>query len=431
MNADGQTELLLRKFGWWLTILLAVGSVVSYIDRAVLGVLMQQVRADLALTNTAYGLAVNCFLLAYALFYILGGRLADQFGYRRLIPLTLAVWSLTSAAHSMARGLWSLCALRAMLGAAQGSFYPAAIRGITQWRSGSERAKSIGLLLAGICLGTLITPPVAAWTSLAFGWRIAFLITGLSGLAFLPAWMALHGWMVRKRVLAGETPHGRESGTSGAATPLSTVLGSGKFWCAAGARALSDAAWTFYLFWLPGYFQAVRGFDPKMIGMYLWIPFGVAGVGAVAGPWIAGALAQKGMPAPRARRVVLAGSAACAVVGALAFLADDAGALALVCLALMAHQSWSANIHTVITEISPPAHSAILYGITGAAGTLAGAIAQPVIGAVVDRRGYAPPFLAAGSCYVAAIVLVLLGVRTMDVITAGRPARELKTGTSA
>jgi ACS family hexuronate transporter-like MFS transporter len=317
--------------------------------------------------------------------------------------------------------------LRAMLGAAEGSFYPAAIRGITQFHAGLERGKSIGLLLAGICLGALITPPVAAWTSLAFGWRMTFLITGLSGLAFLPAWMALHRSMERKGVLPCERPDGGENGTAGAGTPLAAVLGSTKFWSAASARALSDAAWTFYLFWLPGYFQAVRGFDPKMIGIYLWIPFGVAGLGAVAGPWMAGALMHRGTPPARARKAVLAGSAVCAAVGALAFLAGDAGALALVCLALMAHQSWSANIHTLITEISPPAHAAVLYGITGAAGTLAGAIAQPIVGSVVDRQGYAPPFLAAGCCYLVAIVLVLLGVRTMEVITAGRAA----TGTSA
>lgn len=418
MKTDNQTDRL-RRFAWWVTTLLFFGSVVSYLDRAVLGVLMQQVRHELSLSNTGYGIAVNFFLLAYALFYILGGRLADRFGYRHIVSLSLAVWSVASAAHAMVLGLISLCALRALLGAAEGSFYPAAIRGITQWHSGPDRAKGIGLLLAGICVGSLITPPMAAWTSLAFGWRAAFLVTGLVGLLLLPPWIALHRKINRAGALfRQEAPEtGPLEAPPPAAVPLLPVLRSGKFWSAAGARALSDAAWFFYLFWLPGYFQAVRGFDPKMIGQYLWIPYGAAGIGAVAGPWIAGVLVHRGVAPQRARKTVLVVSAACAALGALAFLAGDAAALALVCLALLAHQSWAANIHTVITEISPPAHAAVLYGITGATGTLAGAISQPLIGALVDWRGYTSAFLGAGSCYLIAIVLLLAGVGTIETIT--------------
>jgi MFS transporter, ACS family, hexuronate transporter len=409
-----------RSVGRWVTTLLFLGSVVSYMDRAVLGVLMQQVRSDLALSNADYGIAVNCFLVAYALFYILGGRLADRFGYRHIVSLALGIWSLASAAHAAASGLLSLCALRALLGAAEGSFYPAAIRGITCWFPGPERAKGIGWLLAGICVGSLITPPLAAWASLTSGWRAAFLVTGLAGLLLLPAWLALHRNIHRSGTLRRPAALGRasqETALPAAATPLLAVLGSGRFWSAAGARALSDAAWFFYLFWLPGYFQAVHGFNPKMIGQYLWIPYGAAGLGAVAGPWIAGILIRRGSAPERARKTVLVVSAVCAAIGALSAFAGDAQALALICLALFAHQSWAANIHTVITEISPVEHAAVLYGITGATGTLIGAVSQPLIGFLVDRSGYTPAFLGAGSCYLIAAMLLVAGVRTIETIT--------------
>jgi len=401
------------RHAWVLALLLCCGSVVNYLDRAVLGVLMQPVRAALSLSNTDYGFAVNTFLVAYAVFYVVGGRLADRFGYRRTISISLALWSLAAMAHGWARGFASLCLVRGLLGAGQGSFYPAAIRGTTEWFPGAQRAMAIGLLLAGLCVGTLITPPVAAWLFLKYGWRAAFLVTGAISLLLLPLWSLFHRPAGR-----GLTRTVADTGAMSAppedVIPLGFVLRSGKYWSAVMARALSDSAWYFYLFWLPGYFQEVRGFDAAMLGESLWIPYGAAGLGALGGPWAAGVLIRRGVEPGRARKTVLVASACGCVLGALAFLPGSAFALVLVCLALFAHLSWATNIHTVITEISPPGHTAVLYGISGATGTVLGAVAQPIIGWIVDTHGYTPAFLAAGSHYVLAAVLVIAGVGRIE-----------------
>ena len=136
---------------------------------------------------------------------------------------------------------------------------------------------------------------------------------------------------------------------------LSEVLKTRKYWCVLGARASADAAWYFYLFWIPGYFQDVRRFDLASVGRFLWIPFFSAGVGALAGAWASSGLIRRGLGLDRSRKTILFASASLCVVGASACFAPAAYlALALVSLALFGHQSFGSNIHTVITEITPP-----------------------------------------------------------------------------
>jgi ACS family hexuronate transporter-like MFS transporter len=186
------------------------------------------------------------------------------------------------------------------------------------------------------------------------------------------------------------------------------VLQRRKYWFVLVARALTDSAWYFYLFWIPGYFQEVRGFDLQMVGKLLWIPYFASDLGALGGAWASSALIQRGIGLDRGRKSILVPSAILCMFGAFTyFVSSSYVALGLVSLTLFGHQSWSSNIHTVITEITPPKHVAVLYGVTGAAGTLMGAVSQPLIGRVIDVHGYAPAFVAAGAVYVLAIVLLL------------------------
>ena len=142
-----------RQFAWALVTFFFAGSVLSYVDRSVLGVVMPQVRTDLALSNTEYGLAVNCFLMAYMAFYVLGGRLADLLGSRRTFTLNILFWSLAGIAHAAVRGLASLCVFRALLGVGEGGFFPTAMRGFSEWFPEKNRAKPVGVLMCGISLG--------------------------------------------------------------------------------------------------------------------------------------------------------------------------------------------------------------------------------------------------------------------------------------
>jgi ACS family hexuronate transporter-like MFS transporter len=399
-----------------IVLLLFVGSVINYTDRSLLSVVMPNVRRDLSLSNANYGLVIHVFLVMYAVFYILGGRIADRLGYRRTFALAVVFWSLASMAHAFVQGLRSLLLCEAMLGVAEGSYYPTAMRGIAGLFPPASRAKAVGAILSAISLGMLITPPLVAWTTLHYGWRVTFLLLGGLGLLLLPPWLWVHRQVRRAKGTLDTAPVKARDAAANASTEreltLGEVLKTRKYWCVLAARGCSDAAWYFYLFWIPAYFQDVRGLSLARVGKLLWVPYFCSFIGALAGAAASTALIRRGVSVPRSRKAALLVSASlCAFSASAGFAPTTNLALALVSLALFAHQSWSTNIHTVITEISPPKHVAILYGMTGAAGTFIGAAAQLVIGPIIDFHGYKPAFVWVAGMYVlAAGLLISAGV---------------------
>jgi ACS family hexuronate transporter-like MFS transporter len=393
-----------------ILLLLFAGSIVNYLDRSLLSVVMPNVRRDLALSNANYALAIHAFLVMYAIFYILGGRIADRMGYRRTFTLAVVFWSLASMAHTFLQGLRSLFACQALLGMGEGIYYPSAMRGAAGWFPPASRAKAVGLILSAISLGTLITPPLVAWTTLHYGWRATFLLLGALGLLLVPPWLWVHRQIQRTGVRPD--PALVEGRTSLAASEQEVTLGeflkTRKYWCMLAARGCSDAAWYFYLFWIPGYFQEARGLSLAVVGKILWVPYFCSFLGALAGAAASSALIRRGFSLHRSRLTALLISASMAAFSASAgFAPGTTQALTLVSLALFAHQSWSTNIHTVITEISPPKHVAILYGMTGAAGTFVGAGVQLILGPLIDLHGYKPAFVWAGGMYVLAAGLLM------------------------
>ena len=171
-----------NSFPRLIVLLLFAGSVINYIDRSLLSVVMPHVRRDLALSNANYGLAIHAFLVMYAVFYILGGRIADRLGYRRTFTLTVVFWSLATMAHTFVQGLRSLVLCQALLGMGEGSYYPAAMRGAAGMFPPASRAKAVGTILSAISLGMLLAPPLVAWTTLHYGWRATFLLIGCARL---------------------------------------------------------------------------------------------------------------------------------------------------------------------------------------------------------------------------------------------------------
>jgi MFS family permease len=181
-----------NKFAWLITVMFLAGCVSSYADRAAVGVVMPQIRKDLSLTNLDYGLAMNTFLMAYTILYVLGGGLVDRIGYHWSFTAMISFWSAASVLHALARGLGSLSLFRALLGIGEGGFFPAAVRGASEWFRPEDRAKPMALYLSGVSLGMLLTPPAVGWMSSGYGWRAAFVTMGAAGFLLIPFWLLLH-----------------------------------------------------------------------------------------------------------------------------------------------------------------------------------------------------------------------------------------------
>jgi ACS family hexuronate transporter-like MFS transporter len=407
------------RFAWWVMGLLFLGSVVNYMDRTAMSVVVPQIRKDLSLTNTDYGFAVNAFLLTYMVFYTVGGRLADRFGCRIMVILTIIWWSVAKILHAFAYGLGSLSVYRALLGIGEGGFYPAAMRGVAEWFSPADRAKGVGIFLCGLGVGALITPPLVAWITLHYGWRAAFVFTGAIGFLLLPPWLILHRRIRAAYGTADPAPAYREDELQQTDptedVPLGRAVRHRKFLCILAARACTDVYWFFYLFWMPAYFQDERGLSLATVGMLLWIPYLATDIGSLSGAWISSALIRRGWSIDRSRKLVLLVSASMGVTAALAYFAPSTAlAIGMISFAFLGHMSWGANIHTAITEIAPRKHIAAMYGITGSIGTMMGAVSQPIIGRLVDRLGYGPNFVGAGLLYVLAVAFLVFGVGKIE-----------------
>jgi ACS family hexuronate transporter-like MFS transporter len=182
-----------------------------------------------------------------------------------------------------------------------------------------------------------------------------------------------------------------------------------KYWFFLLARAFPDTVTFFYLFWLPGYFQVVRHYDMATVGKLLWIPFFSADVGALAGAWFSSALIARGFGLDRSRRTGPAafGAVSPSLGPARSWLPLTRSLWHWRAWRSFGHFAWSSNMQTVITEIMPRRHMATLYGLTGAAGTLLGALTQPLVGRAVDVIGYGPPFAGTAVAYVLALTMLL------------------------
>lgn len=430
------------RIAWLVVILLFCGSVLNYVDRAALSIVKTDVCRELDLSNEDYGQAMTAFLISYMILYILGGRLADRLGCRRTFLLTVVFWSLANMLHAVARGLGTLSLYRALLGLGEGGYYPTAMRGAAEWLPSKQRALAVSLFLCGLCVGTMATPWLVAQITLYHGWRAAFLVTGAMGFLLLPPWLLLHWYVKKVYGTMDPAPYYQAAnlGAAGGEDDLSVpeVLRRRKYWCLLFARALTDGAWWFYLFWIPSYFREIRRFDLETIGRILWIPYLFADIGSLAGGLASSWLIHRGLGINVARKCILIPSALLAALGGFTyFVAEPSLAVALVSIALFGHLSWATNIHTAISEVVPLRHVAVLYGTTGAVGTLMGALTQTYIGRAIDTIGYAPVFVVVGGVYLLAIVLLLAAGRierlrrpapAMEAIIASDPCTDASRG---
>jgi ACS family hexuronate transporter-like MFS transporter len=397
----------LNRLAWQVVFVLVVGSILNYVSRSALGIVMPQIRSDLGLSNAGYGVIVNSFMVFYTIFYILGGRVADRFGVRLAFYLMAVFWSLACMLHGVVRGFVDICIMRGLLGVGQGGYYPTAYRGVAEWFEPERRLKPAGFMTSGASIGALIAAPVVSWLTLRSGWRLAFFILGACCLLLVPAW-AITGKLAYANRASTSSPSEQSPNSDGSSTmPLSKAIKNRKFLCLLIARGITDAVWYFYVFWMSGYFQSVRSFNLAMVGRYLWLPYLAATLGAMISGWFNNIFLMCGFSLSSSRKIGLTLSGClCLTVIFVNYASSSALALALMSLTLLGHMAWFTYLLTAITEVSPSQHVATMFGLTGAAGTALGGLSQPLVGLTVDHIGYSPLFIACGGIFVIALILI-------------------------
>jgi len=256
---------------WRLALLVSAAIAISYLDRQTLPVAIKAISQDIPVSNEQFSLLQSSFLVAYAVMYAGGGKLMDILGTRIGFVAIMLFWSLACAGHGLATGFGMLALSRLLLGMGEGGGFPAATRAVAEWFPAHERSTAMGIINAGTAVGGVVAPPLIALVITTADWRTVFYVTGVFGVIWCVWWWysyyspeqhpRLGG--EEREILAGVIAAGR---AMEAPPRWRTLLQVRETWGLVTAKFLSDAAWYFYLFWLPKYLYDVRGFDVKLVG---------------------------------------------------------------------------------------------------------------------------------------------------------------------
>ncbi|HEY8152071.1 MAG TPA: MFS transporter, partial [Vicinamibacteria bacterium] len=331
---------------WRIAVLVSVAIAISYLDRQTLPVAIKAIEREIPVTNQQFSLLQTAFLITYAFMYAAGGRLLDALGTRRGFTIIMVFWSLACAGHALATSFGMLAACRLLLGAGEGGGFPAATRVVAEWFPVKERSTAMGIMNAGTALGMVVAPPLIALLLSFTSWRSIFVVTGALGLLWT-VWWRRDYFPPEQHPRLGDEERAQLRSVVQAGPAGEKELGwlqllrFRQTWGLVAAKFLSDAAWYFYLFWLPKYLYDARGFDIKTVGTFAWIPPAAAGLGCLVGGWFSSYLLQRRLPLDRARKLALGASAF--VMPMILFVpgVPVAWAIALFSLAYFGQQSWS------------------------------------------------------------------------------------------
>ncbi len=396
--------------------LLFGATTVNYIDRQVLGILAPTLTHELGWRETDYAAIVSWFSVAYGVGLLVMGRIMDRIGVRTGLSIAVLVWSLASIGHALVRSVAGFGVARALLGVGESGNFPAAVKAVAEWFPERERALATGIFNAGSNVGVVVAALAVPWITLALGWRAAFLATGALDLTWLALWLAVYHDPSRQPRLSGAEPPGD--------TSWRRLLRRRQTWAFIVGKALTDPVWLFYLFWLPKFLDAKFGVRLAGLAAPLVVIYVVADVGSVTGGWMSGALIKRGWSVDRGRKTALLVAALCIVPTMFAPAAGNMWvAVGIVSVAAGAHQWWSANLFTTVSDMFPARAVASVVGIGGCAGLFSAFAFQRLTGALLEATAgnYAPIFAVLGVAYIAALVLIhLLVPRLEPVLAMGR-----------
>ena len=416
---------------WRIACLISAAIAISYLDRQALPLAIKAVQADFPISNQVKAFLDTAFLVSYGLMYLGGGRLLDLLGTRLGYALVMVFWSLACASQGLAVGVGMLAVSRLMLGLGEGGGFPAATKAVTEWFPVTERATAMGIINGGTAVGGVVAGPLITLIVLPhihwFGvtpWRWAFFLAGGLGLAWSVWW--IHEYYPPERhprlgreeaiVVMARRRLQDEPSIASEQKPI-TLIDLLRFRETRGvilAKFLTDAAWYFYLFWLPKYLYDARGFDYKATGSVVWIPPAASGVGALAGGAFSSWLLSRGQSVDHSRKIALGISAALMPFVMLVPFVSVPWTIAIFSLAFFGQQSWSTLIMILPTDLFPKRVVGTVAGLVGLGGAMGGVVLGQVAGYLLDHGfSYRPVLAIAGSLHVVAFGVILVWVRVI------------------
>lgn len=398
------------KRRWFIISVIFLAIVFNYYDRQIVSILKPMLKEEYNLGDDGFAMVLNVFTLFYALMYPVSGWLVDRFGERKIMLGGIIGWSLACFGGGLSRTFGSFLFFRGMLGAAEPTNFPAQIRVVTIWFSGKMRATANSLCVAGSSIGAIIAPPMVAWLAMKYDFHTVFIIAGVIGLVIALLWFLIYiepPAEIVKEVEADNVLVGVKSDEKFSWGRLWTTK---SLWGIILIRFVSDPVWYFCLFWLPGYLQEESGLSLAQIGMFGWIPFLVADLGAIGTAAWSDKMVRKGKEPLLARKIMLSVVAVLAPLCCLTnYVSNPFVTILIFALVAVACLSWLFTLSVVIAEAFPVKNVASVLGIAGGFGALGAVIFNYFVGQMMGTLGSANIFIVMAFMHPIA-VLILWGM---------------------
>jgi ACS family hexuronate transporter-like MFS transporter len=409
--------MLKGKFRFWIVGLVALATIINYIDRGSLGILWPEISEDLGLTKTDYAIILNVFTFAYAFGQTLFGKIFDWVGTRIGFVLAIGVWSAATILHAAATGLTSFAIFRGILGVSEAGNWPGATKANSEWFPINERALAQGIFNSGAAIGGIISGPVIGLLFYFLGsWQATFISVGILGFLWLVPWLlvyksepATHPWLSeeeRQFILSGQRNKDTKEVADYAPDSME-ILSRKESWGVILASFFIDPIWWLFIGWLPLYLNETYGFGVEQIAAYSALPY----VGAMFGAWFGGLLAQNridsGWTVNKTRKFVIGLGGLIMLVFLLLTTQASTPLLAVFLMAaiLFGFQTAVGNIQTLPSDFYSGKSVGSLAGFAGTAAKLA-VVGLNFLIPVITVQSYAPAFVVGAALAICSVLSV-------------------------
>lgn len=408
------------NYRWTICALLFFATTVNYLDRQVLSLLQPILEEEFKWTNSDYANITAAFQFVYAISMLFAGRIIDSLGTKWGFALAIILWSIAAMLHAVAipigegtvtiLGILGISGLsvsvvgfivsRALLGFGESGNFPAAIKATAEYFPKKDRAFATGIFNSGSNVGAILAPLTVPWMAYHWGWQSTFLIVGAVGFLWLIFWFWFYEKPEKqKRLSADELAYiqsdveivdvsAEEEETKAKKVPWFKLLSYKQTWAFAIGKFLTDGVWWFFLFWLPAYLKAQYGMVGTEIMLPLAVLYSMTMFGSIGGGWFPKYYIDKGYSPYDGRMKAML---IIALFPLVVLAAQPLGGISywipviLIGIGASAHQAWSANIFTTVSDMFPKITVASVTGIGGMAGGMGGVIVSKVGGAVFDH----------------------------------------------
>lgn len=447
------------KYRWTICALLFFATTVNYLDRQVLSLLSGKLEAEFGWTNSDYANITAAFQFVYAISMLFAGRIIDKLGTKWGYAIAIIIWSLGAILHAKAiplgSAISSLLALigitgisisvlgfvlsRAVLGFGESGNFPAAIKATAEYFPKKERSFATGIFNSGANVGAILAPATVPYIAEAWGWESAFMIIGGVGFLWLIFWFIFYEKPEQqKRLSKSELEYilldpdqnaivPSESEVEAKKVSWTKLLGYKQTWAFTFGKFMTDGVWWFFLFWLPSYLKAQYGMEGTSISFPLLILYSMTMIGSIGGGWFPAYFLKRGYNAYEGRMKAML---VIALFPLVILLAQPLGhytywiPVILIGIGASAHQAWSANIFTTVSDMFPKKAIGSIIGIGGMAGGIGGVIVSKVGGALFDhykalghiQTGYTIMFTFCAVAYIIAWAVMKTLVPKMKII---------------